>query len=309
MLNEYRRTGRVSLQSFYARRALRLFPASYAFIGCVGILWAAGTVQLRATDMVHAITYTVNYLPQRAWQIGHLWSLSVEEQFYLLWPLAFVLFKPRRAFFVAAGAVLLAPVARAGAWFLLRKTAYYDLELFPTVADSLAIGCLLAPLTGWLESRRLYRGLLKPGCSIGLLGLLLVLNRYEGYSVVRVLGTSVMNVCIVILIHRCVVFPDGLVGRFLNGRLITEVGVLSYSLYLWQQLFINRNSDAWICAFPQSILLAVGTAVGSYFLLEMPFQRLRSRLRGIRKLGYSGEDDLATATLSQGGHGDAVSPG
>jgi len=90
MLSEHAKDGCVSLKLFYARRALRLFPAAYAFIACVCLLWATGVVHLQARDIWHACTYTVNFEPGRSWQIGHLWSLSVEEQFYLIWPCTFV---------------------------------------------------------------------------------------------------------------------------------------------------------------------------------------------------------------------------
>jgi peptidoglycan/LPS O-acetylase OafA/YrhL len=68
-------------------------------------------------------------------------------------------------------------------------------------------------------------------------------------------------------------------GQVLNWKPIAFIGVLSYSLYLWQQLFLNRNSVAWVNAFPQNLFFAVAAALGSYFLLEKPFLRLRHRLR------------------------------
>lgn len=162
MISENAKRGRVSLKLFYARRALRLFPAAYAFIACVCILWWAGIVHLQPSDIWHAVTYTVNYLPNRSWQIGHLWSLSVEEQFYLIWPCTFVLLGSRRAGWAASCVILLGPVARAGAWLFLRRTPYYNLEMFPMVADSLAMGCLLAKIGGWLEGKSWYLQLFKP---------------------------------------------------------------------------------------------------------------------------------------------------
>jgi peptidoglycan/LPS O-acetylase OafA/YrhL len=68
-------------------------------------------------------------------------------------------------------------------------------------------------------------------------------------------------------------------GRFLNWRPIAFAGLLSYSLYLWQQLFLNRNSGAWVNAFPQNLCFAIAAALGSYYLFEKPFLRLRRRLR------------------------------
>jgi peptidoglycan/LPS O-acetylase OafA/YrhL len=156
MLLERIKNGRVSLKLFYERRALRLFPASYTFIAIVSLLTLAGVFHLRPTDLWHAATYTVNFLPNRGKQIGHLWSLSVEEQFYMIWPLTFVLFGPKRAGWVIFGVILFGPVARSCDWLFLRGTPYHDLEMFPMVADSLAMGCLLAKVSGWLETKRWY---------------------------------------------------------------------------------------------------------------------------------------------------------
>ncbi len=231
MLLERIRNGQVSLKRFYARRTLRLFPALYAYIACVCLLWLAGILHLHARDIWHSVTYTVNFLPERAKAIGHLWSLSNEEQFYLLWPCAFI-----------------------------------------------AMGCLLANVSGWLEGKHWYLRLFRPAYSVGLLALLLVINRYMDYTVVTVFGTSVINLSLAILIHRCVYRPHDWVGRLLNWKPIVFVGALSYSLYLWQQLFLNRESSAWINSFPQNLIFAIAAALASYFLLEKPLLKLRLRL-------------------------------
>jgi len=279
LLTEHTKKGHVSLKLFYARRALRLFPAAYAYIACIALLALAGVVHLAARDFWHALTYTANYLPRPAWEIGHLWSLSVEEQFYLLWPCAIVALGPRRALWVAAGVILLGPFARSADWFFLTGTPYRDLSMFPMVADSLAMGCLLARVRGWLELQGWYLQLFQPAYSAGLLALILLINRFMGYMVVEVFGTSAINVCLAILIHRCVYCSHDWIGRALNWKPIAFVGVLSYSLYLWQQPFLDRHSNAWVNAFPQNLVLAVAAALASYLLLEKPLLRLRQRLR------------------------------
>jgi peptidoglycan/LPS O-acetylase OafA/YrhL len=279
LLSEYEKRGSVSLKLFYARRALRLFPAAYTFIACLCLLWVAGAVHLRPADLWHAATYTMNYLPGRSWQVGHLWSLSVEEQFYLIWPCAFILFRPRRAGWIAAGVILFGPVARSAGWLFLRATPYYDLELFPMVADTLAMGCLMAKISGWLETKDWYLRLFHPAFSLGLVALVLLINRYLGHTVVSVFGTSILNASLAVLIHRSVYCSRDWMGRFLNWKPVAFIGLLSYSLYIWQQLFLNRNSAAWVNTFPQNLCFAIAVALGSYFLLEKPFLRLRSRLR------------------------------
>ncbi|MGD0482988.1 MAG: acyltransferase [Terracidiphilus sp.] len=279
MLLEHAKTGRVSLKLFYERRIVRLFPAAYTYIACVCLLCLAGIVHLRATDIWHAVTYTVNFLPNRGKQIGHLWSLSVEEQFYLIWPCTLVLLGRRRAGWAAVGVILFGPVARFSNWLFLRGTPYHDLQMFPMVADSLAIGCLLAMVSSWLEARNWYLQLFRPVYSIGLLALVVLINRYLGYTVVYVFGTSVINLCLAVLIHRSVYCSRDLAGKVLNWKPIAFVGVLSYSLYLWQQLFLNADSSAWACSFPQNLVFAIAAALASYFLLEKPLLELRRRLR------------------------------
>jgi peptidoglycan/LPS O-acetylase OafA/YrhL len=279
LLAEHMKTGSVSLTRFYARRSLRLFPAAYTYIACVALLWMAGTVQLERGDIWHAVTYTMNYQPGRSWEFGHLWSLSVEEQFYLLWPCTFILFGLRRISWIAAGVILFGPVARVCAWLFLKETPYYDLPMFPMVADSIATGCLLAKISGWLEGQGWYVRLFRPAYSVGLLALILLINRYTDRTVVSVFGTSIINVSLAILIHRCLYFPRDWIGQVLNWKPVAFAGVLSYSLYLWQQPFLNRSSTAWFAAFPQNLALAIAAALASYLLLERPVLKLRSRLR------------------------------
>lgn len=277
LLAEHARRGRVSLKLFYARRSLRIFPASYAYVAIALALTALGLIHLTGSDLWHAATYTVNYHPGRSWPIGHLWSLAVEEQFYLLWPFAFVMLGPRRAVWAVIAVIALGPAARAfNRWFLI-STPYHDLEMFPMVADSLAMGCLLAILRGRLEQQRWYLKLFRPVWSLPMVVLVLLINRYRGYTAVDVLGLSVLNVCLAVLIHRAIYHPADRMGRFLNWKPVAFAGVLSYSLYLWQQPFLNRSSDAWMNAFPQNLIFAIGAALLSYLLLERPLQRLRSR--------------------------------
>lgn len=171
------------------------------------------------------------------------------------------------------------PVARAAAWVFLRGTPYYDLPMFPMVGDSIAMGCLLARLRGYLEEQRWYLKLFHPAVSILLAAIALVINRNLSYTMVSVPGWSIINLILTILIHRSVYCCRDVSGRFLNWKPFATIGVLSYSLYIWQQLFINRNSSAWINAFPQNLLFAVTAATASYLLLEKPLLKLRQRLR------------------------------
>jgi peptidoglycan/LPS O-acetylase OafA/YrhL len=147
--------------------------------------------------------------------------------------------------------------------------------MFPMVADSLAMGCLLAGAKHWFEVQRWYMRLFDPVYSMALLALILVTNRYMGFTVVSVFGASIINASLAILTHRCVYHADGRLGQLLNWKPIAFIGGRSYSLYLWQQLFLNRQSMTWVNAFPQNIVLACAAALLSHYLLEKPLLALR----------------------------------
>jgi len=282
LIEEYDRTGRISLKLFYTRRALRILPASFAYIGIIGLLSKAGYITLSRHDLQYAFSYLVNYKLDRSWFIGHLWSLSVEEQFYLLWPLVFSIVSPRHRIWASAGFVAMGPAARFFGWLLLHGSPYRNLEMFPMVADSLAAGCLLAVLRGRLETQSAYLRLFRPWISALLVGMVLAINRYTGYTIVSVFGGLLINLQLAVLMHRCMYCRGDALGRFLSWRSISFVGVLSYSLYVWQQPFLHSGSAAWASSFPENILLAAAAALVSYFLLEKPFMKLRDRFRVVK---------------------------
>src|SRR5439155_8329139 len=93
---------------------------------------------------------------------------------------------------------------------------------------------------------------------------------------------TTMNVAIAVCVDWAMRNCDGKVGRLLNLPAVSFAGVLSYSLYLWQQPFLNRNSTSVYCAFPLNIILAIAAALLSYLIIEVPLLRLRVRLERLR---------------------------
>jgi peptidoglycan/LPS O-acetylase OafA/YrhL len=94
LLRERAETGRISLPLFYIRRTLRILPPFVLFVGVVAIFNAFGIIQVPPGNWIYALTYTMNFDTHAPWVLGHLWSLSVEEQFYLLWPLVMRFARP-----------------------------------------------------------------------------------------------------------------------------------------------------------------------------------------------------------------------
>lgn len=282
LMSEREKTGAISLKRFYLRRILRIFPAFYALIFALIAATLIGWITLSGHDFAYALTYTVNYDPRRPWNIGHLWSLSVEEQFYLLWPLTLLVLRQRRALIVAIAAIFIGPLVRAGilewTFHVNPQNPLSDMAIFPAMFDYLAMGCALALLRPWLLTKTWYLRLTDSRWLILAVPLILLINRLSGYTLVMLLGSPVMNICIALLIESSTRHADSLAGRFLNWKPIAFLGVLSYSLYLWQQPFLDRHSSAWVTGFPQNLGLAVVAALLSYLVIERAFLGLRRKL-------------------------------
>jgi len=264
--------------NFYQRRIFRILPALYAYIGSISLLAAAGVVTLLPHDLLYANTYSINYHWPRSWYLGHLWSLSVEEQFYFLWPAVLCLTGQKRAFKIALGVVAIAPLSRMGMWYLAPSMRMNMDCHFQSVADALAIGCLLAgvrpTLAGWQPYQRFLRSPVFLLVPITLLATQTIVDHPRIYYS---LGASIEILCVALCIDRCVTICMGAIGRILESRILGYIGVLSYSLYLWQQPFLNRGSSSIYTSFPMNIVLAVAAALASYYLVEKPFLRFKDR--------------------------------
>ncbi len=138
LLEEHERTSTIRLQNFYLRRAFRIFPAAFVFLAvAVGLYWR----EMHWTHIMAAVFYAANLDLTRPWIFGHLWSLSIEEQFYLLWP--FALKKWHRHRVAILGCVFVGTPIFRGLLYAVKANGPVIASL-PVFADQLAIGCLLA---------------------------------------------------------------------------------------------------------------------------------------------------------------------
>jgi peptidoglycan/LPS O-acetylase OafA/YrhL len=228
----------------------------------------------------------------------------VEEQFYLMWPAVIVLAGSRRAILVAACAVLLAPIIRVGSWELMRWAGDGIGHRFETVADAIAIGCVLAGTREWLHAQPFYRRALESSMFVVVPLAVLAANLFHEHPLVYFgAAMTVINVGVALCLDWCVTYPEGRVGAVLNTRPLVFIGLLSYSLYLWQQMFLNRASDVAVSAFPLNLLLATLCALASYYVVEQPSLRLRRRIEmrlGKRRAQPTVESAASSVLVGEG---------
>ncbi len=146
LLKELNKTGTVNLKRFYFRRALRIFPPFYVYLAVALSLTLVGFFPGELRAFLVAGTYTWNYLGTGSVLVEHTWSLSLEEQFYLLWPAALVFLGARKSVKLAVCVILLSPVSRIVTYYLLPHQRALLNAMLHTGLDSIMFGCLLAML-------------------------------------------------------------------------------------------------------------------------------------------------------------------
>ena len=280
LLREELKTKTISLKNFYIRRTLRIFPAYYFLLLVYFFLQQLGVFELSATSWITSLTYTKYFNWEKDWLTSHAWSLSIEEHFYLFWPLFFMAGDKFRKI---AAIVLIASVPFMRVYFDYHDLSeHYALTLFTRI-DAIATGCLFA----------LYRNKIIEKISpwwnpvFIVSSFLLISLRYFPLLATKIhlefifvpLGTThgtIANFLIAIILMYSVFGPNGIWSKFLNWKLLNYVGLLSYSIYLWQQIFIS-GLDYWPAKFPQNIFCVLAMALFSYHLLEKPFLKLKSK--------------------------------
>ena len=299
LLAEHDRTGGIALKAFWGRRARRLLPALFLLLAGVGLFGAlVATAEARSVirqDLWGALTYGSNWLDivrgSGYWQtfaqpspLAHIWSLAIEEQFYVVWPLVawWALRRGgarRLATVAAAGAVVLAAWAIGLAW------AHASVDRIYLGTDTRAPALLLGATLGALRVGTARSGLLRVAHVAGLLGIALLVwaaftldgrdpEVYRG----ALLGVSLAGALAVVGASQD---DGGWFGRVVGWRPLCVLGILSYGIYLahWPILLAVQH---WFHLGPWATTavvapLTIAVAAASYLVVEHPI-RLR---RGI----------------------------
>jgi peptidoglycan/LPS O-acetylase OafA/YrhL len=283
LLQEGEKEGRISLKNFYIRRVCRILPPYLIYFAGLSLLAVSSLIAINKWEWVSSLFLFRNYLSPASlggWYTGHLWSLSVEEHFYLLWPFLLVLSGERRARRFVLPLALLFAIWRSFEFrhqllmTVLPGVGFYgrtDIRL-----DALLLGCWAALLF------KLYRGSLTRVVSPAhwTLAALLFIACVIIQPPMAMLWQSLL---IPALLLGTVLHPKSYAGMLLETPLLRWIGRLSYSLYLWQQLFlvphdIPRVPLGILQQWPWNLAAVFLCATASYYLIEAPMIRFGHRM-------------------------------
>jgi peptidoglycan/LPS O-acetylase OafA/YrhL len=290
LLDEQRAFGSISLRGFYIRRGCRILPPALLYLIVIGVLSLAGLIVVSSAEWWSSFLFFRNYLPphwiDRGWggYTIHYWSLAVEEHFYLLWPAALVLFGKRNARWFGLTLALAVAVWRTldfqhqwfSHWFPgLLFGSRTDIRL-----DALLLGCLIALVFDNGRAKTAFSERFRPWMWW------LLVAAYFGIQVIYFCehsrSYSILEAALLALIVMGTAFGNNTrIFALLEWPPMKWIGRLSYSLYLWQQLFLLPQATSGMAIlqrFPINLFMIFLCAWLSYHFVERPFIRLGHRL-------------------------------
>ncbi len=298
LLSEFEHTGSISIRKFYMRRVLRLGPALALYlIACVIVAYHTQliSVQRQLKLIAYAVLYSTNWRMAFNWDpvldpTAIIWSLSIEEQFYLVWPLllfACLALRFKRKFIALALVAVIVAICLHRTSLLTQGTnltrLYYGTD---TRADALLIGCL----TALVPFQRITSSwLIRAAAMVGAVLFLYLTTAVKftdqwlyqgGFTLIAALAGLVIAVA--------ANGPPRPLSMALRWFPLRWFGRISYGLYLWHWLVIQTTTlyyfgywEPWA-----KLTLAVGISAASYYLIEVRFNRLKSRFTS-RRSGVS----------------------
>jgi len=283
-------TGNISLRDFYIRRALRIFPVAYLYIIVIVILNFVFKLKISYINILGTCLYLMNFTSffrkyYSSWFTGHFWSLSVEEQFYLGIP--FILKRKFKAYLmVILSIIFVLPLFICLQYLIpaLNTGFLYAFTHYLVKFQGIAVGCLFSVLMFKYPMHKSFSGKFKGMLNIVAFILILTIPYDDFFSLESTFTGLLICFLIGYIITSNMAPCTDLVFKFLNFKPLKLIGILSYSIYIWQQMFtsIDDRLPFFMTRAPYNIICIIIVSCCSYYFYERSFLKLKARFSRVK---------------------------
>ncbi|MCT4581510.1 MAG: acyltransferase [Flavobacteriales bacterium] len=280
LLKERGKKGKINFKNFFARRFIRLLPPLILFYAIIAVFMLRGDISSTLIGYVFSVFYVYNFVHHDYYtvELGHTWSLAVEEQFYLTWPFILSLFKRVNQLYFIVGGILIMCLIGYYLFPTLAVADHYhtDRWFFPAVAP-IIVGSLFAILNNRYSEKWKIHFHSKYWYLIAGIGLFL----YPLYSLELLLVTAPIfqavgvSLGLIWLLYN----QSSKITAILDNLLFRYIGKISYGIYVYQGFFLRTGPGGELAVqqYPLNILLVLLMAVLSYELYEKPILQLKKK--------------------------------
>ncbi len=290
LLKEKVKNGRISLRYFYIRRVLRILPVAYLFLLVLIVLNNIYHLEIPAPDFIASFLFYKNLPMHNEPYTAHFWSLAVEEQFYLTFPIILAL-NTNRYMVLALAIVIIVP--------LISVLSYYNISFLNNSAAGLLIAKLctyafwkgpVIILIGSVFSILIFKGIIKPEqvkanyfLSFALLVIAITISTktfiFYGKYTCQYLSAILIGLVIILDINT-----RSFLSVILSSSFLLRIGIVSYSIYIWQELFIgSRAREPWLHVFnsyPVWVVMILKLVIISLVVsLSYPFEAVFLKMK------------------------------
>ncbi|MBS1532892.1 MAG: acyltransferase [Bacteroidetes bacterium] len=280
-------TSTLNLRKFYLRRMLRILPVAYLFLFVLFILNFFLKLNLDYVNFLAAAFFIYNFAFFRNYKngvpVGHYWSLATEEQFYIFFPA--ILKKNYVTFlFCILTIIILVPIFIYVQYYVpsLNKPALLFTTHYLLKFNSIACGCFFSVLVfkGYFNKV----GAIKYRFAINLLIILFIffLDFKTNFDISHIWTNSIASLLIGFFISINIYESNDVIYKLLNSKIAFKIGVLSYSIYIWQQIFTYPVLPSPLSSFPYNLLFLAIVSYLSYHFYERYFINLKNRFQRIK---------------------------